>query len=117
MSSKTDDSLWFSSYLDSIRVLSNSEGTVKAYRSGLNHFKAFVEPRLQCQISEAITNIKKGDPDDVYRLLNEFVVYMYKLVKKPATIKVAFTSCHYMLLAPFLFLYWRVSHLLHFPFA
>lgn len=92
MSSKTNDTLWFSSYLDSIRVLSNSEGTVKAYRSGLNHFKSFVEPKLQCQISEAITRIKNGNPDDVYRLLNEFVVYLYKLGKKPATIKVTFAS-------------------------
>lgn len=91
MHPKNVDSL-FSPYLDSIRVLSNSDGTVKSYTSGLNHFKAFVESKFQCKINEAIVRIKNGDPDDVYRLLNEFVVYMYKLGKKPATIKVTFAS-------------------------
>lgn len=88
---KIVDSL-FSPYLDSIRVLSNSEGTVKSYVSSLNHFKAFAESKFQCQINEAIIRIKNGDPNDVYRLLNEFVVYLFKLEKKPATIKVAFAA-------------------------
>lgn len=88
---KNTDSL-FSSYLDSIRVLSNSDGTVKAYRCGLSHFKDFAESKFQCQIGEALTRIKNGNPDDVYRLLNEFVVYLYKMGRKPATIKVTFAA-------------------------
>lgn len=87
MSSKNDDTLFFSSYLDSIRIISNSENTVHSYKHGLKNFKNFTEPKYNCSITEVITRIKSGDPD-VYRLLNEFVVYLYKLGLKPATIKI-----------------------------
>jgi integrase len=76
----------FSSYLDSIRLISNSENSVNAYKVGLNHFGKFTEQRYQCTVSEIITRVKNGDPD-VYRLYNEFVVYLHKLGRKPSTIK------------------------------
>lgn len=85
MTSKIDDTL-FSSYLDSIRLISNSENSVNAYKVGLNHFRKFTEQRYQCTVSEIITRVKNGDPD-IYRLYNEFVVYLHKLGRKPATVK------------------------------
>lgn len=86
MSSKTDDTLFFSSYLDSIRLISNSENSVNAYKVSLNHFRKFTEQRYQCTVREIIIRVKNGDPD-VFRLYNEFVVYLHKLGRKPATIK------------------------------
>lgn len=91
MSSKNNDTLFFSSYLDSIRIISDSANTVHAYKSGLNHFRNFAEPKYNCTINEVITRVKGGDPD-VYRLLNEFVVYLHKLGRKPATIKIVIAA-------------------------
>jgi len=85
MSSKNENSL-FSSYLDSIGLISNSTSTVKAYRFGLKHFGKFTEQKYQCTVHELIIRIKNGDPD-VYKMFNEFVLYLYKLGKKPATIR------------------------------
>ncbi|HEX5457010.1 MAG TPA: hypothetical protein VFX64_01335, partial [Candidatus Nitrosotalea sp.] len=85
MSSKNEDSL-FSSYLDSIGLISNSASTVKAYKYGLNDFGKFTGEKYQCTVHELIVRVKNGDPD-VYKMLNEFVVYLHKLGKKPATIR------------------------------
>ncbi|MHB8546433.1 MAG: tyrosine-type recombinase/integrase [Nitrosotalea sp.] len=91
MSSKVDDTLYFSSYLDSIRTMSNSENTVRTYASGLNHFTKFNDQKYQCTISQVITRIKSGDPE-VYRLLSDFVVYLHKLGRKPTTIKISIAA-------------------------
>jgi integrase len=85
MSSKNEDSL-FSSYLDSIGLISNSASTVKAYKYGLNDFGKFTGEKYRCTVHELIVRVKNGDPD-VYKMLNEFVVYLHKLGKKPATIR------------------------------
>lgn len=81
-----DDDI-FSSYLDSILVISNSGNTVHAYKSALKHFGNFTDSKYQQTVIEIITRVKSGDPN-VYRLLNEFVVYLHKLGLKPATIKI-----------------------------
>lgn len=81
--SKTDT---IQGYLDSIYVLSKSENSVKSYRIAVNHFLKFVSQRYQCDDNDLLDLVKDGKLD-VYRLLNEFVVYLSKDGKRPTTIK------------------------------
>lgn len=81
--SKTDT---IQGYLDSIYVLSKSDNSVKSYRIAVNHFLKFVAQRYQCDDNDLL-DLVKGGKLDVYRLLNEFVVYLSKEGKRPTTIK------------------------------
>lgn len=85
ISSKNDDTL-FSSYLDSIFLLSNSPNTVNTYKSGLNHFKKFTEQNYQLTVNKLVSSVKDGS-HDVYRVFSEYVIYLDKLGKKPKSIK------------------------------
>ncbi len=73
-------------YLDSIFVLSKSDNTTKNYRIGINHFRNFILEKYQCSDLELILSLKDGRID-VYKILNEFIVYLVKDEKKPSSIK------------------------------
>lgn len=74
------------SYLESIYIQSHSRNSVASYRSGLNQFKRFLKQDYDCSEVELAERIKNGEMD-VYRILKEFVVYLDRLEKKPASIK------------------------------
>jgi len=75
------------SYLESVYVQSHSKNSVKSYRTGLNQFTKFLEQSYQCTVDDLVARIKSGDLD-IYRILKEFVIYLDKIGKKPASIKV-----------------------------
>ncbi len=89
-SSKIDDTL-FSAYLDSLFTISHSANTVNGYKVGLNHFRRFAEENHQCTVTSLVDYIKAGKID-LFKVLNEFVVYLDKLGKQPQTIKMVVTS-------------------------
>ena len=76
-----------SSYLDSVYLVSHSKNTVHAYRIGLDHFSNFIAQRYQCTDVELVASIKSGALD-VYKIINELVVYLDKLGRKPASIQI-----------------------------
>lgn len=87
MSNQKNDDTLFSSYLDSLYALSHSANTVNTYRSGLNHFKRFVGQNYQTSVVNIIEEFKASKLDP-FRILNEFIISLDKLGKKPASIKV-----------------------------
>jgi len=76
----------FSSYLNSIYIQSSSKNTLFSYRSGLQHFAKFVDIQYQWTIADTITQLKEGK-EDLYKLLNEFVIYLVNQKLKPKSIK------------------------------
>lgn len=86
MSSLKNDDTLFSSYLDSIYAISHSANTVNTYRSGINHFKTFVEKNYQASVSNLIEEFKASKLEP-FRILNEFIIFLDKLGKKPRSIK------------------------------
>ena len=76
-----------SSYFDSVYLVSHSQNSVHAYRIGLDHFSKFIAQRYQCTDAELVARIRGGDLD-VYKIINEFVIYTDKLGRKPASIQI-----------------------------
>ncbi len=81
-------------YLDSIYILSHSEASVKSYRTGIigekNGFRIFLKEKHNCneiQLSHRIENKEL----DVYKILNEYVIFLDKKGIKPKTIRLWFT--------------------------
>jgi len=81
-------------YLDSIYILSHSEASVKSYRTGIigekNGFRVFLKEKHNCneiQLSHRIENKEL----DVYKVLNEYVIFLDKKGIKPKTIRLWFT--------------------------
>jgi len=81
-------------YLDSIYILSHSEASVKSYRTGIigekNGFRVFLNEKHNCneiQLSHRIENKEL----DVYKILNEYVIFLDKKGIKPKTIRLWFT--------------------------
>ena len=81
-------------YLDSIYILSHSEASVKSYRTGIigekNGFRIFLKEKHNCneiQLSHRIENKEL----DVYKVLNEYVIFLDKKGIKPKTIRLWFT--------------------------
>jgi integrase len=83
-SSKNDDTL-FSAYLDSIYSISHSVGTVHTYKIGLNHFRKFIEENYPTTVSELVDSFKTGKLD-VFKTVNEFMIYLDKQGKQPPSI-------------------------------
>jgi len=78
-------------YLDSIYTISHSQQSVNAYKGGLNQFLSFLESSYDCGISEIASKIQKEEIQ-AYKILQGFVVYLDKLGKRPATIKLWTTA-------------------------
>ena len=76
----------FSSYLNSMYIQSNSNNTVVSYRSGLKHFTKFVDIQYHWTIPDTIAQLKEGK-EDLYKFLNEFVIYLANLKQKPKTVR------------------------------
>ena len=81
-------------YLDSIYIQSHSEASVKSYRTGIvgekNGFRIFLKEKHNCneiQLSHRIGNKEL----DVYKILNEYVIFLDKKGIKPKTIRLWFT--------------------------
>lgn len=81
-------------YLDSIYIQSHSEASVKSYRTGIvgekNGFRIFLKEKHNCneiQLSHRIENKEL----DVYKILNEYVIFLDKKGIKPKTIRLWFT--------------------------
>lgn len=81
-------------YLDSIYILSHSEASLKSYRTGIigekNGFRIFLKEKHNCneiQLSHRIENKEL----DVYKILNEYVIFLDKKGIKPKTIRLWFT--------------------------
>ena len=81
-------------YLDSIYILSHSEASLKSYRTGIigekNGFRVFLKEKHNCneiQLSHRIENKEL----DVYKTLNEYVIFLDKKGIKPKTIRLWFT--------------------------
>ena len=81
-------------YLDSIYILSHSEASLKSYRTGIigekNGFRVFLNEKYNCneiQLSHRIENKEL----DVYKTLNEYVIFLDKKGIKPKTIRLWFT--------------------------
>lgn len=80
------DSDTLESFLGSIYVLSKSCNSVHNYRIYVKHFREFLKEKYQCADSEFVNTIKENLLD-IYKVLNEFVVYLDKSGKKPSSIK------------------------------
>ena len=78
-------------FLDSVYVISHSSSTVRVYKLGINHFAKFVETQYNCSLGDIVESIK-GKSLDPYDVLKEYVVYLDKQGKKPATLKLMITS-------------------------
>ena len=74
-------------YLDSVYVISHSANTVYIYRSAVNHFAKFVQKHYSKSLDEVISELKSKSLDQ-YEILKEFVIYLDKAGKKPASIKI-----------------------------
>ena len=78
-------------FLESVYVISHSSSTVRVYRLGINHFSKFIEKQYICSLKEIIESIKNKSVDP-YDVLKEYVVYLDRQDKKPATIKLMITA-------------------------
>lgn len=76
----------FQPFFDSVYVSSHSWKTISAYRSGLKHLEKFTVQKYECELNTLLARIKQKELD-VYKVLNEFVVYLDKLGMSAASIK------------------------------
>jgi len=80
-------------YLDSIYIQSHSEGSVKTYRTAIvgpkNGFRIFLKEKHNCDEIQLVTRIQNVELD-VYRILNEYVIFLDKNKIKPKTIRLWF---------------------------
>jgi integrase len=81
-------------YLDTIYIQSHSQASVICYRTGIigskNGFRIFLKEKYNCDEIQ-IKNRIENEELDVYKILNEYVVYLDKKGIKPKTIKQWFT--------------------------
>lgn len=80
----------FDSYLDSVFVISRSKYTVNSYKSAVNRFRKFVDQNYRCSDTKLVDMIK-NQKLDVFKILQEFVIYLNKTGNKPASIKLWLT--------------------------
>ena len=78
-------------YLDSIYTISHSRQSVNAYQGGLKQFFEMLNVNYNCDVSEFVSKIKNEELD-VFKILQEFVIFLDKQNKKPATIKLWLTA-------------------------
>jgi len=76
-----------SDYLDSVYVISHSKASIRVYRSGIDHFAKFVQFKYEKSLEQVISELK-DDFMDKYNVFKDFVIYLDKAGKKPASIKI-----------------------------
>ena len=74
-------------YLDTIYILSHSQGSVDSYRFAINRFKKFVQDKYEKSLEQIISEIKDNSMDR-YQIFQNFVIYLDKEGKKPSSIKI-----------------------------
>ncbi len=74
-------------YLDSVFVISHSHSSVDSYRFGINHFKKFVQTKYEKSLEQTLSAMKDNSMDR-YKVLKDFVIYLDKEGKKPASIQI-----------------------------
>ena len=81
-------------YLDSIYIQSHSKASVSAYRTAIvgakNGFRIFLKEKYNCNEIQFVTRIQNQELD-VYKILNEYVIFLDKKGIKPKTIRLWFT--------------------------
>jgi len=82
-------------YLDSIYILSHSKASVSAYRTAIdgtkNGFRKFLKEKYNCDEIQLAHRIQNKELD-VYKILNEYVIFLDKKGIKPKTIRLWFTA-------------------------
>ena len=76
-------------YLDTIYIISHSQGSVDSYRFTINHFKKFVQYKYEKSLEQIIFEIKNNSMDK-YQIFQNFVIYLDKAGKKPFSIKILY---------------------------
>ena len=74
-------------YLDTIYIISHSQGSVDSYRFAINRFKKFVQDKYEKSLEQIISEIKDNSMDR-YQVFQDFVIYLDKAGKKPSSIKI-----------------------------
>ena len=81
-------------YLDSIYIQSHSKASVASYRTALdgakNGFRIFLKNKYNCNEIQLVTRIQNQELD-VYKILNEYVIFLDKKGIKPKTIRLWFS--------------------------
>jgi len=76
-----------SDYLDTIYIISHSQGSVDSYRYSINRFNKFVQDKYEKSLEQIISEIKDNSIDK-YQIFQDFVIYLDKAGKKPSSIKI-----------------------------
>jgi len=79
------------SYLSSLYVISHSNDTVKAYKTGINRFRNFLRDNYQIDELKLLEYLK-NEQLEIYSLLTEFVIYLDSKSLSPSSIKSNITS-------------------------
>jgi integrase len=74
-------------YLTSVHVLSHSRATVATYRTGVTKFRRFLKSRYNCDENQIVLQIK-NQPQTLFPILNEFIMYLDNDGKMPNSIRV-----------------------------
>ena len=81
-------------YLDSIYIQSHSQASVASYRTAIkgekNGFRKFLKENYNCNEIQLTQRIEKEELD-VYKVLNDYVIFLDKKGAKPKTIRLWFT--------------------------
>ncbi len=81
-------------YLDTIYIQSHSQASVDSYRTAIigskNGFRIFLKEKYNCDEIQLAHRIENEELD-VYRVLNEYVIFLDKKGIKPKTIRLWFT--------------------------
>ncbi len=81
-------------YLDTIFIQSHSKASVSAYRTAItgdkNGFRIFLKEKYNCHEIQLVHRIENKEID-IYKVLNEYVIFLDKKGIKPKTIRLWFT--------------------------
>ncbi len=81
-------------YLDTIYIQSHSQASVDSYRTAIigskNGFRIFLKEKYNCDEIQLAHRIENEELD-VYKILNEYVIFLDKKGIKPKTIRLWFT--------------------------
>jgi len=81
-------------YLDSIYIQSHSKASLACYRGAIdgskNGFRVFLKEKYNCNEIQVVTRLQNQELD-VYKILNEYVIFLDKKGIKPKTIRLWFS--------------------------
>jgi len=76
----------FQTYLDSLYIISHSQGTLSMNLSGLKRFESYVKQKHGCNVAKLIEQISTGMLNP-FSVLQSFVIYLDQEGKRPTSIK------------------------------